>query len=246
MLVVKNKPKLWTRQGLQNLGEFVRLSRRSLGRRYGKERGFSQRDLEDFIKQKTGHELHNTTLSGLERAINEPTWNTIAILAAAEILLKSDGTPYSVEELSDIICEEITPPTPPFDELEANNDLIVLQYYEVGDNVYSFTPSQQERLRQLVNASKRALSLSRDAFIQRCINGTDLTFKEMLLLYSDIQDGTIRIHTKERIEALLPMLFKVRVWKGSAGVELDPTKHYGNLEELERDLSNGDAPIRNS
>lgn len=94
---MKTKPRLWTKTGLQQLGDLIKRSREA--------HGWSQRTLADYIEEQTGHRVSDSSLSGLERANREPNWNTLAIVAAAQFVLKEDGLPYTAEEFSAIASE---------------------------------------------------------------------------------------------------------------------------------------------
>lgn len=98
-LLEKKKPKLWTRKGLQALGDLMLAARERLK--------LSQRGVSALIEERTDCYVSDKSLSDIERGNKEPKWNTLAIIAAAEFVLKPDGKPYTVEELSAIACEQL-------------------------------------------------------------------------------------------------------------------------------------------
>lgn len=91
------KPKFWTKTGLQALGRLVKQSR--------EKTKLSQRGISALIEERTGHYVSDTSLGDIERATKEPKWNTLAAIAAAEFCFKSDGSPYTVDDFSNIASE---------------------------------------------------------------------------------------------------------------------------------------------
>lgn len=118
------KPKLWTEKGLKELGRLIKQSREA--------KGWSLRDLEEHLRTHIGY-VSNSTLSGLERANHEPKWNTLAIIAAAQFCLKADGTPYTVDEFSDIASECYQEKNAIFQKIELIHRPSATLYQEIQD-----------------------------------------------------------------------------------------------------------------
>jgi transcriptional regulator with XRE-family HTH domain len=71
--------------------------------------GISLDDLSEYIRTKTGgYFVAKQTLSRLENGSTEPKWNTIAILAASQLLRHPvTGVPYKPEDYFAIACERL-------------------------------------------------------------------------------------------------------------------------------------------
>lgn len=233
MLVTVNKPRLWTKEGLQRLGELVKASREALGRESGKSK-LSQRGLSTYIKGKTGETIHDTTLSGIERASQAPSWDTLAILEAARFILHKDGIPYTAEELSAIAQGALFAA----DSAESSNDSHTIGKSEVvhQDMSYQFEYLIFRRLKSLMVASQEQLGMSKAQYIQAAVaNGVDIG-RAAIVFYCDImEENNIRLHSHECIEAFLPLLFRIK--NPRSGLSLDTSRTYaGDFQGLIVDL----------
>lgn len=104
--------KIWTKRGLEALGEILREAR--------KARGWSQRDLSQFVYQQTGHKVSDRSIGNLENNTGEPKYNTVALIAAAGFVINpATGRPFTEDDFINIACEVIDPFTG--------------QYYQVGE-----------------------------------------------------------------------------------------------------------------
>lgn len=241
MLVIVNKPRTWTKEGLQRLGELIRASREELGRKSGKSK-ISQRDLENYILERVGKTIHNTTLSGVERASQAPSWDTLAILEAAQFILHKDGTPYTAEELSAIAQGVLFAD----DSAESNDDSNTIGKSKVVHqdqdmSTYQFEYLIFRRLKALMVASQDQLGMSKAQYIQAAVaNSVDIekdTEKAAISFYNDIvEENNTRLHSHKCIEAFLPLLFRIKNPRN--GLSLDTSRTYaGDFQGLIADLS---------
>lgn len=94
--------KIWTKRGLEALGEILREAR--------KARGWSQRDLSQFVYQRTGHKVSDRSIGNLENNTGEPKYNTVALIAAAGFVINSaTGKPFTEDDFINIACEVLDP-----------------------------------------------------------------------------------------------------------------------------------------
>lgn len=94
--------KIWTKRGLEALGEILREAR--------KARGWSQRDLSQFVYQQTGHKVSDRSIGNLENNTGEPKYNTVAVIAAAGFVINpATGRPFSEDDFINIACEVLDP-----------------------------------------------------------------------------------------------------------------------------------------
>lgn len=238
-MIMRSPPKLWTKAGLLQLGELIKRSR--------EEKGLTLRSLADYIEENTGHEVGYSSLGRVERGEGSTTWNTLAIIAAAGFILHEDGTPYTVEELSAIACaaasQEIASESSDFFKPsypEKSTDSRILSGKKSGRKavsqaMYQFEYTVFMRLKVLMETSRNQLALSEVAYI-RTASSNGITLEEASLFFEDVMDGTHnRSHPRTRIEAFLPLLFRIK--KPASGFSLDVDRTYsGDFEGLVRDL----------
>jgi len=94
--------KIWTKRGLEALGEILREAR--------KARGWSQRDLSQFVYQQTGHKVSDRSIGNLENNTGEPKYNTVAVIAAAGFVINpATGRSFSEDDFINIACEVLDP-----------------------------------------------------------------------------------------------------------------------------------------
>lgn len=94
--------KIWTKRGLEALGEVLREAR--------KARGWSQRDLSQFVYQQTGHKISDRSIGNLENNTGEPKYNTVAVLAASGFVINpGTGKPFTEDDFINIACEMLDP-----------------------------------------------------------------------------------------------------------------------------------------
>lgn len=94
--------KIWTKHGLKALGAILREAR--------KARGWSQRDLSQFVYERTGHKVSDRSIGNLENNTGEPKYNTVALIAAAGFVINpSTGKPFTEDDFIDIACEVLDP-----------------------------------------------------------------------------------------------------------------------------------------
>lgn len=89
--------------GWRILGALIKQARESAG--------YSLRDFSALIESVVGVPIGASTLSTLERGGSSSSWNTIAAIAATEIVKSPDGHPYDTRELFMIACEKLNPQT---------------------------------------------------------------------------------------------------------------------------------------
>lgn len=90
---------LVTESGLRNLGRLLRASR--------ERAGWSMEDLTFEVRSRTGLKVSKATLSNLERGINKPDWNTLALLVAVGyVRVSADAPLLSVYEVFAVACED--------------------------------------------------------------------------------------------------------------------------------------------
>lgn len=94
--------KIWTKRGLEALGEILREAR--------KARGWSQRDLSQFVYRKTGYKISDRSIGNLENNTGSPKYNTVALLAASGFVINpATGMPFSEDDFINIACEVLDP-----------------------------------------------------------------------------------------------------------------------------------------
>ena len=94
--------KIWTKRGLEALGEILREAR--------KARGWSQRDLSQFVCQKTGYKISDRSIGNLENNTGEPKYNTVALIAASGFVINpATGMPFTEDDFINIACEVLDP-----------------------------------------------------------------------------------------------------------------------------------------
>jgi transcriptional regulator with XRE-family HTH domain len=93
--------------GLEQLRQNLRLAQ--VDRKALNRKGISLDKLVEVIRVRTGgYEITKSNLSELERGNNSPMWDTMSILAAAEILRHPQtGDAYETEDYFAIACERI-------------------------------------------------------------------------------------------------------------------------------------------
>ncbi|HEY9610501.1 hypothetical protein [Allocoleopsis sp.] len=101
--------------------------------------------------------------------------------------------------------------------------------------VYQFEYLVFNRLKNLMDASREQMGLSEIQYV-RSAASNGIALEEASLFYEDVMDGTYnRSHTRTRIEAFLPLLFRIK--NPRTGLSLDTSRTYtGNFEGLIRDL----------
>lgn len=217
-------PKLWTKKGLERLGNLIKASRETLR--------MSQRALAVYIEEQTGHCISFTNLSALERGNHQLSWNTLAILAAAEFACKPNGVPFTVEELCEIASENLLLDNPTVlnsDKNHGTKEHVLLK----EEAMYQFSYFPFQRLKALMDASRAELDISEVQFV-RAAESNGIDADEALLFYEDVQDGTLRSHPVSRIEAFLPLLFRIKKWNP---LTLNKKKTYaGDFQGLLQDL----------
>ncbi len=217
------KPKLWTAKGLKTLGALIKKVR--------DERQLSYRSLRDLIKERTGHHMSDVTLGDLEKGTREPAWRTLSIVAASEIVCKPNGVPYTVEEFCDIAAEQINPDDPAFFKQNHGTKKNALSKEE--KNLHQFSYLQLQRLKALIDASRIVLNLNEAQYVRAATNN-GIEADEALLFYEDVMDETLRSHPVYRIEAFLPLIFKVTKWNP---LMLNQNETYeGDFQGLVKDL----------
>ena len=229
-MIMRSPPKLWTKAGLLQLGELIKRSR--------EEKGLTLRSLADYIEENTGHEVGYSSLGRVERGEGSTTWNTLAIIAAAGFILHEDGRDFTVEELSAIASESSDFFKPSYPENSTDSRILIGKKSgrkAVSEAMYQFEYSVFMRLKVLMEASRNQLVLSEVAYI-RAATANGITLEESSLFYEDVMDGTYnRSHPRTRIEAFLPLLFRIK--NPRAALSLDTSRTYaGDLEGLIRDL----------
>jgi hypothetical protein len=95
------RPKLWTKAGLSNLGQLIRLCRKS--------RKLSSEDAAAFIYSETGEAIASRTLLSIETATGKPEYNTLAIIAAAGFV-KKNGKVLDIWDFINIASESESEP----------------------------------------------------------------------------------------------------------------------------------------
>lgn len=101
--------------------------------------------------------------------------------------------------------------------------------------MYQFEYTVFMRLKVLMETSRNQLALSEVAYI-RTASSNGITLEEASLFFEDVMDGTHnRSHPRTRIEAFLPLLFRIK--NPASGFSLDTVRTYsGDFEGLVRDL----------
>jgi len=95
------KPSLITEAGRRALGDLIKQCREA--------QGWSLEDLSVELRIRTGEKLARSTLNNMERAVNMPAWDTLAILAAVGYIKDpGSGRLLTVHDLFDI-CTETYP-----------------------------------------------------------------------------------------------------------------------------------------
>lgn len=220
-----NKPRLWTKKGLQDLGALIKRSRLHLGQSQGKSK-LSQRDLEEYIYERTGCRVHNTTLSGIERASQEPSWNTIAILAAAGFIVHEDGTPYSAEELSAIASETF------FKQSVKSVRRVEEETLEVATEDEDFLPPLTTRGgRRLKNLVLRECEKRGWGAQELIAAGCDAELYQVIMR----EDWFQRYPSPQLIKPLAALLSKVEYWDKDNPI-LTEGNYRGRVEELWTEL----------
>jgi transcriptional regulator with XRE-family HTH domain len=93
-----NKPPLVTEAGRKALGELLKQSREAMS--------WSLDDLAVELRIRTGEKLSKSTLNNMERGINTPAWDTLAILAAVGYVKNPNtGALLTAHEMFDICTE---------------------------------------------------------------------------------------------------------------------------------------------
>jgi|GEM_PF-6432733 len=95
------RPKLWTDSGLERLGKAFRQARNATG--------LSMDKLIELLKQ-LDCKLSKKTISNFENGVGMPQWNTLASLAATQLLCFPDtNQPLAAEDFSSVAAEWLDP-----------------------------------------------------------------------------------------------------------------------------------------
>ena len=96
-VITCTKAKIWTKNGLTELGKMIRSSREA--------RKLNLRDAAELITQLTGESILFSTLGEVERGVVMPKFNTLSTIASSGIVIDDIGIPLTIYDFIDIASE---------------------------------------------------------------------------------------------------------------------------------------------
>jgi transcriptional regulator with XRE-family HTH domain len=169
---------LWTKNGLNTLGQLVKESRLC--------QGLSQEEAIKLINEKLGAGIapSKTTLSNLENSVGNPQYNTIAAITGAGLIIDINKEPYSILEVLSIASEKIIPKFP---EMKTIKEMI-----EECENTNKISMS---RIKSYIKNHNKYISERR---INTIKNGIDIPTTQELMAIREIYDPEEEIFNEEQ------------------------------------------------
>lgn len=96
-VIIRTKAKIWTRNGLDELGKMIRSSREA--------QKLNLRDAAELITQLSGESILFSTLGEVERGVVMPKFNTLSAIAASRLATCERGVPLNIYDFIDIASE---------------------------------------------------------------------------------------------------------------------------------------------